>query len=226
MSTHTRRANSQHTHNHTAIQAHDDAHAAPDHGLERLIFFSDAVFAIAITLLALDIRLPTGREIASEQDLLLALIEIWPRYLAYIVSFFVIGMYWMSHHRMFRSIVRYDRRLLFFNLLLLLCIGFVPFPTAILGEHGNQVATIFYALTMLITGVVNTLLWWYASSAGRLLNEPLSKQQMLITWLRMLIGPTVFLISIGIAFWDDTAAKFSWIALVPLLLIPTATAKQ
>src|SRR4051812_18622402 len=132
-------------------------------GLERLIFFSDAVFAIAITLLALEIRLPAGQDIGSDAELVAALAGIWPRYLSYIVSFLVIGMYWMAHHRMFRSIARYDRHMLFLNLLLLLCIGFVPFPTAILGEYANSVATIFYTLTMVVTGLVSARLWWYAS---------------------------------------------------------------
>lgn len=192
-------------------------------GLERLIFFSDAVFAIAITLLALEIRLPVGQEIQADGELLAALASIWPRYLSYIVSFLVIGMYWMAHHRMFRSIIRYDRHLLFLNLLLLLCIAFVPFPTAILGEYSGSVATIFYALTMVVTGLVSALIWWYASGERRhVLAVPLTAVELRASRLRMLAAPAVFLLSIAIAFWNDDAAKFSWIALAPLLLAPSS----
>jgi len=191
-----------------------------DHlGLERLIFFSDAVFAIAITLLALEIRLPVGQEIRTDGELLAALMGIWPRYLSYIVSFLVIGMYWMAHHRMFRAIARYDRHMLFLNLLLLLCIGFVPFPTAILGEYTGSVATIFYALTMVVIGLVSALLWWYANGERRhLLVTPLAAAELQAGRLRSLAAPTVFLVSIAITLWNDDAAKLSWIALAPLLL--------
>lgn len=199
-----------------------------DHlGLERLIFFSDAVFAIAITLLALEIRLPAGSDIRSDGELLAALLGIWPRYLSYAVSFLVIGVYWMAHHRMFRSIARYDRRLLFLNLLLLLCIAFVPFPTAVLGEYSSSVATIFYALTMVVTGFASTLLWWHASgNGGRLLAEPLARPRARSSRLHSLAAPAVFLASIGIAFWNDDAAKLSWIALAPLLLVGAGLSKQ
>jgi len=74
----------------------------PDLGLERLVFFSNAVFAIAITLLALDIRLPAGSEMFSDAQLLAALLGIWHKYLAYGISFFVIGTLWIGHHRKFR----------------------------------------------------------------------------------------------------------------------------
>lgn len=195
----------------------------PEHdlGMERLIFFSDAVFAIAITLLALEIRLPAGAEIGDE-DLLGALLTIWPKYLSYVISFLVIGSYWMSHHRMFRAIARYDRRLMLINLLLLLCIGFVPFPTAIIGEHLGSVATIFYALTMLVTGLVTAWLWWYATGAGgRLLAQPLTRRELWSTRLRTLAAPAIFLASIGLSLWQDDFARLSWLALfLALRLIP------
>ncbi|MCA9908698.1 MAG: DUF1211 domain-containing protein, partial [Anaerolineae bacterium] len=95
-------------------------------GLERLIFFSDAVFAIAITLLALEIRLPPSTEEAlSDQALLDALLALGPRYLAYALSFWIIGAFWIAHHRRYRTINRYDGRLLQLNLLLLMVLAFV-----------------------------------------------------------------------------------------------------
>jgi uncharacterized membrane protein len=209
-------------------QSTDAAKLEQDHlGLERLIFFSDAVFAIAITLLALEIRLPAGQEIGSDEGLLTALLSIWPRYLSYVVSFLVIGMYWMAHHRMFRTIARYDRRLLFLNLLLLLCIAFVPFPTAILGEHNGPVATIFYAATMVVTGLVSARLWWYASGSGRrLLAASLAAAELRASRLRTLAPPAVFLLSIAIALWNEDAAMLSWMTLAPLLLVRPGQAEN
>ena len=124
-------------------QAEDD-----ERGLDRIIFFSDAVFAIAITLLALDIRLPPLPETAGNADLLAALGHTWPQFLSYSISFLAIGMIWLAHHRTFRSVQRYDERLMLLNLFFLLLIGFVPFPTTVIGEYGNTVSTVFYAATM------------------------------------------------------------------------------
>ena len=91
-------------------------------GLERLIFFSDAVFAIAITLLVIDIRLPDTDNILDNAQLTAQLLGMWQQYLGYIISFLVIGTFWTAHHRKFRYIKRYDYRLLFLNLLMLMVI--------------------------------------------------------------------------------------------------------
>jgi uncharacterized membrane protein len=186
-------------------------------GLERLVFFSDAVFAIAITLLALEIRLPAG-EYSDSAALQNALLSLWPRYLSYCVSFLVIGSYWMAHHRMFRSIVRYDRRLLLLNLLLLLCIAFIPFPTTVLGDSSSTVATIFYAATMAVTGLMSALVWWHASSAGRLLARPFASRERRASWVRSITAPTIFLLSMLLALINSDLARFSWL-LIALALI-------
>src|SRR5215213_10954269 len=176
-------------------------------GLERLIFFSDAVFAIAITLLALDIRLPTDAATLSNSDLLQRLLELGPQYRGYGISFLVIGSFWLGHHSKVRFITRYDGRLLFMNLLLLLAIAFIPFPTAVLSENGNRTATIFYALTMIVGGLVSAIMWWYAVQGNRLVAADLPAKERQRGFVRNLIVPGVFLLSIGIAFFDDDLAK-------------------
>jgi hypothetical protein len=110
----------------------------PSDGLafERLVFFSDAVFAIAITLLVIEIRLPEGTAIADGRALLAALSSLLPRYLGFLVSFVVVGSFWLSHHRLFRSVRGFDERLLLLDLLFLLFVAFIPFPTAVLGRYG------------------------------------------------------------------------------------------
>lgn len=183
-----------------------------DHlGLERLIFFSDAVFAIAITLLALEIRLPPGEELLGNTELAGRLLQLWPSYIAYVISFLVIGAFWISHHRKFRYIQRYDSRLLLLNLLLLMAIGFMPFPTAVISEYGNRTATIFYAGAVGVIGVMLAIVWGYASRHNRLIDPQLAA----LTRRRELIGPLimagVFFLSIPVAFLDDDLAKFSWL---------------
>jgi uncharacterized membrane protein len=187
------------------LNVHED-----ETGLERLIFFSDAVFAIAITLLALEIRLPVDAGDLSNGALLQQLLSIGPKYLSYIISFLVIGNFWIWHHVRFRQIVRYDRRLFLLNLLLLMSVAFIPFPTEVISENGNLTATIFYAITIAITGLLAFLLWVYASHGHRL-TASIETAQSHRYMMNSLITPVVFLASIGLAFIHPDLAKYSWI---------------
>jgi uncharacterized membrane protein len=206
-------------------KAHRQPHSAagrerttdPDKlGLERLIFFSDAVFAIAITLLALDIRLPAGGESPSNAQLLAQLLGLWPKYLAYVVSFLAIGTFWIGHHRRFKFIRRCDRGLLALNLLFLMVVAFIPFPTSVISESGNRTATIFYALTMILGGLMLAALWWYASWHNRLTDPGLDARQVRRQFVPMLLTVALFVLSIGLAFVDENLARFSWLLVVPI----------
>lgn len=186
-------------------------------GLERLVFFSDAVFAIAITLLALEIRLPALGENPTNDQLFQALLALWPKYLSYAISFLVIGSFWLGHHRRFRLILRYDTRLLLLNILLLMGVAFIPFPTAVIGEYGNRTATIFYALVMTIAGLLNAAVWLYASHRNRLIEPSFTPQKRQRETMRVFILPVLFLLSIGLAFINDDLAKFSWLLIAVVL---------
>ncbi len=188
-------------------------------GLERLVFFSDAVFAIAITLLALDIRLPVDAAELSNQQLFNSLVGIWPKYLSFIISFLVIGNFWIAHHRRYRYIIRYDTRLLLLNLLVLMSIAFIPFPTVVLSESGNRTATIFYSLSIAMTGILSALLWWYVSRENRLLEENFDATLARRNLISILTVPAVFLLSIGLAFINADLAKFTWILTAPAALL-------
>ncbi|MEZ4672538.1 MAG: TMEM175 family protein [Anaerolineae bacterium] len=195
------------------------AHIENDHiGLERLVFFSDAVFAIAVTLLALEIRLPSEKSALTDAELLQYLLALWPKYLGYILSFLIVGSFWLGHHRRFRYIQRYDATLIFLNLLLLMIIAFIPFPTAVLSEHGNQVATIFYALTIAATGLLSTSIWVYASHKHRLIDPHLPAPVIQRDTLRQLAVSAVFLLSVGLSFVNYDLAKMAWILVAPVVL--------
>ncbi|MCB0237491.1 MAG: DUF1211 domain-containing protein [Anaerolineae bacterium] len=189
-------------------------------GLERLIFFSDAVFAIAITLLTLEIRLPAAGDSLSNAALVHDLLSIWPEYLAFIISFLVIGSFWIGHHRKFRYIAFYDHRLLFINLLLLMTIAFIPFPTEVISEYGNRAATIFYALAMIPPCILSVTLWYYAAHNNRLIAHDTDDHVRRREMVKPLAVAGVFVISIGLAFVNSDLAKFSWglVAVVAIVL--------
>ena len=182
-----------------------------ERGLERVIFFSDAVFAIAMTLLALEIRLPLLPDTVSNGELLAALGSIWPRYLSYGISFLAIGTSWIAHQRLFRTVCCYDRRLMLLNIVFLMCISFLPFPTSVIGEYGETaVATILYAASMAVASSMSALLWWYVNGQGRLVEQPLPPAEFRRGALQKLWTPAVFLLSIPLALWSPIAAMFSW----------------
>jgi uncharacterized membrane protein len=131
--------------------------------------FSDGVFAIAVTLLILNVSVHRGGGTLGHH-----LLRLWPSYLAYAVSFLTIGIMWVNHHTLFRHIERVDRRFLLLNLLLLMCIAFVPFPTGVAAEFArshddSRAAALLYGVTLTTTAVFFISLWLYASRGGRLL---------------------------------------------------------
>ncbi|MCS6940092.1 MAG: TMEM175 family protein [Roseiflexaceae bacterium] len=187
-------------------------------GMERIVFFSDAVFAIAITLLALEIRLPEIGGLGNAA-LFESLLSIYPKYLSFIVSFLVIGNFWLVHHRQFHYIERYDTPLILINLFILMSIAFIPFPTVVISENGNRVATIFYALTMSVVGLLLFLLWFYASRGRRLITPELMPARIRRIALRTLIAPVIFLCSVALAYIHPDVAKFSWLLIAPAIFI-------
>ncbi len=145
----------------------------------RLEAFSDGVFAVAITLLVLNIKvpgldLPPGQWL-EEGKLWIAVRDEWPTLVAYIISFLTIGIMWLNHHRLFVHIKRIDTTLLFINLLLLMTIVFIPVPTALLAEYivlpGQHAAAIIYSGTCLLMACCFNGLWRYASYHHRLLGK-------------------------------------------------------
>ena len=187
-------------------------------GLERLVFFSDGVFAIAITLLALEIRLPAGENILSENEMLQAMLGLGQHYLGYFISFLAIGVFWIAHHRKFRFIQRYDSRLLMLNLLLLMVVAFIPFPSSLISEYPNRTATIFYALTMILAAILFCLIWWYATWHNRLVDDKLDVRTRRRQFISPLLTGLVFTLSIAVAYIDADLAKFCWLLIIPAAL--------
>ena len=137
----------------------------------RLVAFSDAVFAISITLLVLEIRPPD-----DYANLLHALAELWPSYLAYAVSFLFIGQVWANHHVMFDHIRAADRAMLLLNTLLLMVVAFLPFATSVLAGalregEGERAAVVFYAVAFDVTALTFNGVWQYARRRGLLSDE-------------------------------------------------------
>lgn len=179
----------------------------PNLTTHRLEAFSDGVIAIAITLLVLEIGIPD----VGAGDLGEALVDQWPSYAAFVLSFVVIGIMWVSHHSMFERIASVDRRLLFLNLSLLLGIAFLPFPTALLAEyvreggHNSHLAAAIYSATMALIGVAFFMMWRHLYHRPQLLVQGIDCQMARGAMHRSLVGPIVYTLTIGLAFISAVA---------------------
>jgi uncharacterized membrane protein len=177
--------------------------------VERLVFFSDAVFAIAITLLALEIRLPEMHE-PNTSELRGALLALLPQFYSFAISFWIIGVYWLAHHRIFRYIRAYDRRLMVINLWFLMWIVLIPFSASLLGGYASyQLAEVVYFSHMIVTSLSMALLWWYATSDRKLVDPDIDPALIGYNYLRISTLPVVFVLAIGISFFSTAAAGYS-----------------
>jgi uncharacterized membrane protein len=171
----------------------------------RIEAFSDGVFAIAITLLVLDLVVPARQE-AAEVGLAHLLAEEWPAYFAYLVSFLVIGIIWVNHHTMFDKVRMVDRPVLFANLALLLVVSLIPFPTRLLAEYltangrDAHVAAAVYSTTMLAMGVAYSTLWLTLTRDVNLLEDGISPRSSRSALRRFGLGNVFYLATIGLSF--------------------------
>jgi uncharacterized membrane protein len=191
----------------------------------RLEAFSDGVFAIAATLLVLELRVP-----ADTTDLTSALLRLWPAYAAYLVSFLTIGIIWVNHHTLLEHCTRVDRRFLYLNILLLVAVGIVPFPTAlvdqyILSERSATVALVVYGLGAVLIALGFTGLFLYATHDHRLIGDHEAARRLRRDGRLFPIGLATYTLGIALAFVAPIAslAIYGLTALfyaLPLLPLP------
>lgn len=177
--------------------------------LERIVFFSDAVFAIAITLLIIEVKVPHLDHAATDREFVMALVKLLPNFVGYFFSFLVIGAYWIGHHKIYGHIVDWDYGLVWRNVFFLLAIAFMPFSTAFFSEYvSRMVPIILYATSFTMAGVLEVILWRYAMRKG--LTDPATSREELnhLTW-RMSVLPAAGVLSAIIGFF---APIFSGIA--------------
>lgn len=178
---------------------------------DRVLFFSDAIFAIAITLLVLEIRVP-GYDNNPGGEISHAL----PHIFSFGISFVVIGLFWMGHHSLSRYIAAFDRGLIGINLLFLGLIAFLPYPTGLLSGTKSGLAwpaTVFYAGCIAAAGLAELAIWRYAIGKDLLTPAATPALRREVT-IRLLIAPAVFLLSIPVAFYSTNLATYCWLAIL------------
>jgi uncharacterized membrane protein len=168
----------------------------------RIEAFSDGVFAIAITLLVLELRVP---ELHADERLWPALLAEWPQFGAYLTSFAVLGIMWVNHHSMFQQIQRADRKLIFLNLGLLLWTALLPFPTNLFAEYlrddsiNANVAAAVYSTNLTLAAIAFSTIWWHVLRK-HLVEHNLDRAQQRRSVLRFAMGTVIYAATIGLSF--------------------------
>ena len=200
------------THSDTALDHHDRT----EFQLERLILFTDAVFAIAITLLVIEIKVPELHH-ATETAAVEGLQSLVPKFIGFFISFFVIAVYWVAHHRIFRFVRRLDNRLIWSNMFFLLGIVLMPFTTAYQSEYSwLRTPWILYSLNIIAVGVMQIRLQSYLRSRTQPITLAHERAHPDLDLFRPLTSPLVFVLSIGLSFFVQP-----WmLRLVPVFAFP------
>jgi len=193
----------------------------------RMEAFSDGVFAIAITLLIIEVKVPPEGSLPPG-GLPRALLHLWPSYFGFALSFAIIGIMWANHHNVFKLVGRSDPTFVALNTLLLMCVSFLPFPTGVLAEYvrvpdGQRTAALFYGGTLTGTALVFNVLWLYAARWGRLLRAGVDDRKVQIITARFLPGAPVYLAATLLALWSVPASLVVHALLAVLYMLPERT---
>ncbi len=198
----------------------------------RLEAFSDGVFAIAVTLLVLDIKVPPLSSTEGHHSLASALLDQWPVYAAYVISFLTILIMWINHHNLFKHIKRTDHLFLLLNGLLLMVVTVIPFPTALLAEYIREpdsfdpnVAAIIYGSTNVLLAISFNLMWRYAIYNNRLLDRNADQEAVAAISRQYRYGPLVYLCTVLIAIFSVWASLALIAGLAVFFALPSSLSR-
>ena len=197
----------------------------------RIEAFADAVFAIAIMLLVIEIRLPPHEEVLRIGGVGPALLQLWPSYVGYAISFIVIGIMWANHHNLMKLVDRVDHGFITLTLLLLLCVAFLPFPTAVMADHladpdthEQAVAVAFYCGCFTVTALFYFLMWWHAARNRRLIATHVSDEAVRAITRAYVPGSLLYLTATLLAFVHVALSLAIIVGLAALYMLPTVGA--
>lgn len=189
----------------------------PDIKIEHVISFSDAVFAFAITLMALTIDIPDLPPNLSQSELLQRLDDSYPQLEDYIISFAVIAIFWISYHQVFNHIRGSHISMVYLNLLFLLFITLLSLTTSFVTNYASyQIPYIIYCTVVIMTSSLLVLIWWYATKEYRLVDKGMHPLLIKGTFFALLAIPIIFSISVVISFIDLDIAQYFWLSIIPM----------
>lgn len=185
--------------------------------LEHVISFSDAVFAFAITLMALSIEIPDLPPNLTELELMTKLGEMYTGFESYLISFAIIAVFWISYHQIFNFIIGSHMTIVYLNLLFLLFITLLSISTSLIINYGSyQVPFIIYSIVVILSSSLLAVIWWYATKDYKLIDKNVNPLFIRGSMINLISIPVVFGISIFISFVDVDIAQYFWLIIVPI----------
>ena len=189
----------------------------PDIKVEHVISFSDAVFAFAITLMALTIDIPDLPLDLSQSELLQRLDDFYPQFEDYIISFAVIAIFWISYHQVFNHIKGSHISMVYLSLLFLLLITLLSLTTSFVTNYASyQIPYIIYCIIVIMASSLLALIWWFATKQHRLVDKGIHPLFIKGTFFVLISLPIIFGISIVISFVDLGIAQYFWLSIIPV----------
>jgi uncharacterized membrane protein len=183
--------------------------------LDHVISFADAIFAFSITFMAISIHIPEIAQNLNQAQVIDKLVESIPEFEIYVISFFVIGIYWIAYHQILNHIVGSHYIITWLTIVFLFFITLIPLATNLqIGFGKFQIVFILYALVLTIAGALLTMTWLHATK-NKLINDNLTQREIRLITLDSILSPVVFLLSILVSFIDLRTAYYFWIVLIP-----------
>lgn len=196
------------------------------HENERIVIFSDGIFAITITLLILEVKVPEIADHLVATELPKELLHLIPKIVGHVVSFLVLGIYWTAHHYLFTYIKRHDHVLLWLNTTFMLCVALIPFPTGLISQYPEQqIAVVIYASTLVVIGIMLDLLWWYAST-HHLIEDETDAAFIALVHRHIRIAPLLYFVSIAFSFFSLTISKIIFVIVGAFYIFPNRGIQQ
>ena len=186
--------------------------------LDHIISFADAIFAFSITFMAISIDIPNLAQNLTQTQVIDKLLESIPEFEVYVLSFFVIGVYWISYHQVFNQIVNSDTTVTWLTLIFLFFITLIPFATNLQIGFGYPILFALFALVLTMAGALLTMTWLHAVK-NKLIDKNLTQREIHIISLESILTPIVFLLSILVSFIDLRIAYYFWIIVIPAKVI-------
>jgi len=188
-------------------------------GKNRIESLTDGIFATVMTVLVLGLSVPVITSANASSELVLDLESLFPNVVSYVISFVVIGTYWVGHHAVFHFVKRTNRPLLWLNMLFLLCVGFIPFSTALIGRYPfQQITVMIYGANLIAASLSLYVLLWYSNSNNRLVSKEQDKHLVKLASRRILAGPLNYLIAVLLSFLDPRISLVLY-AITPIYYI-------
>lgn len=190
-------------------------------GKNRIEALSDGIFAIVMTLLILEFRVPELPHNAPNVQVLPALLNLWPKFATYVVTFVSLGVFWIGHHNMYHAIRRADRVLLWLNILFFMFVSLLPFSMSVLNAFPQtQVAPLFFGANITIIGWLLFSQWAYANSRPDMIIASVSPKHRRFVKSRMLAVPIATTLTMLVAFWSVEISLVVYVSLLPLYMLP------